>query len=148
MLYAEDLTIGRRFPFRAYLIEQAEIIEFAERFDPLFIHVDPVAAANGPFGGIIASGLHTLAIYQRLVVEAMWSQVAGVAGRRIESEFQRPVRPGMALTGQAEIATVTHRPGRNDAVVTVRSQITDGTKPVLSVILDAVIYARPEHRQS
>lgn len=148
MLYAEDLTIGRRFPFRAYLIEQAEIIEFAERFDPLFIHVDPVAAANGPFGGIIASGLHTLAIYQRLVVEAMWSQVAGVAGRRIESEFQRPVRPGMTLTGQAEIATVTHRPGRNDAVVTVRSQITDGTKPVLSMILDAVIYARPEHRQS
>jgi acyl dehydratase len=148
MLYAEDLAIGQRFPFRTYLIEQAEIIAFAERFDPLFIHIDPVAAANGPFGGIIASGLHTMAIYQRLVVEAMWSQVAGVAGRRIESEFQRPVRPGTVLTGHAEIAAVAHRPGRNDAVVTVRSQITDGTRPVLSVILDAVIYARPEHRQS
>ncbi len=148
MLYAEDLTIGRCFPFRTYPVEQAEIIEFAERFDPLFIHVDPVAAANGPFGGVIASGLHTMAIYQRLIVEAMWSQVAGVAGRRIETEFLRPVRAGMALTGQAEIAAVVHRPERSDAVVTVRSQITDGTKQVLSVILDAVIHSRPDHRQS
>lgn len=148
MLYAEDLTIGQRFPFRTYLIEQAEIIEFAERFDPLFIHMDPVAAANGPFGGIIASGLHTIGIYQRLVVEAMWSQVAGVAGRRIESDFRRPVRPGMSLTGAAEIAAIAHRPDRNDAVVTVRSEITDGTKPVLSVLLEAVVHGRPEQRRS
>jgi acyl dehydratase len=147
MLYAEDLTIGQRFPFRTYLIEEAEIIEFAKRFDPVFIHVDPVAAASGPFGGIIASGFHTMAIYQRLVVEAVWSQVAGLAGRRIETDFRRPVRPGTSLTGEAEITAIEFRPDRNDAVITVRSQITDGTKPVLSVLLDAVIYARPEQRQ-
>ena len=147
MFYAEDLTIGQRFPFRTYLIEEAEIIEFAKRFDPVFIHVDPVAAASGPFGGIIASGFHTMAIYQRLVVEAVWSQVAGLAGRRIETDFRRPVRPGTSLTGEAEITAIELRPDRNDAVITVRSQITDGTKPVLSVLLDAVIYARPEQRQ-
>jgi len=147
MLYAEDLEIGRCFPFRSYPIEQTEIIEFAERFDPIFIHIDPVAAANGPFGGVIASGLHTMAIYQRLIVEAMWWQVAGVAGRRIESEFERPVRPGMTLTGQAEIAAVAFRPEKNNALVTVRSYLTDGSKPVLSVSLDAVIHSRPDHRQ-
>lgn len=148
MLHAEDLTIGQRFPFRSYLIEQAEIIAFAERFDPLFIHVDPVAAADGPFGGLIASGLHTMAIYQRLIVEAMWSQVAGVAGRRIESEFERPVRPGMTLSGEAEIAAVAFRPEKKTALVTVRSYLADGRKPVLSVSLDAVIHMRPDHRRS
>ncbi len=147
MLYAEDLTVGQRFPFRAYPIGQAEIIEFAERFDPLFIHVDPVAAKNGPFGGIIASGLHTTAIYQRLIVEAMWWQVAGVAGTRIESRFQRPVRPGMTLTGHAEIAEIALRPERKNAVITIRSQLTDGTDTVLSVVLDAVIHLRPDHPQ-
>ena len=147
MLYAEDLTIGQRFPFRNYLIEEAEIIEFARRYDPLFIHTDPAAAANGPFGGLIASGLQTLAIYQRLIVEAMWEQVAGVAGAGIESRFMRPVRPGMTLTGQAEIAALVHRPERHNAVVTVKSQITDGTRQVLSVSLDAVIHSRAAHRQ-
>jgi len=147
MLYAEDLTVGQCFPFRAYPIGEAEIIEFAERFDPLFIHIDPVAAANGPFGGLIASGLHTTAIYQRLIVEAMWRQVAGIAGTRIESRFQRPVRPGMTLTGQAEIAAIVHRPEKKNAVITIRSQITDGTDTVLSVVLDAVIHSRPDHPQ-
>jgi len=147
MLYAEDLTVGQRFPFRSYLLEEAEIIEFARRYDPLFIHMDPEAAAKGPFGGLIASGLQTLAIYQRLIVEAMWEQVAGVAGAGIESRFLRPVRPGMTLTGHAEIAALIHRPERNNAVVTVKSQITDGTRQVLSVSIDAVIHSRAGHRQ-
>ncbi len=147
MLYAEDLTVGQRFPFRSYLLEEAEIIEFARRYDPLFIHMDPEAAAKGPFGGLIASGLQTLAIYQRLIVEAMWEQVAGVAGAGIESRFMRPVRPGMTLTGHAEIAALVHRPERNNAVVTVKSQITDGTRQVLSVSLDAVIHSKAGHRQ-
>ena len=148
MLYAEDLAIGQRFPFRNYLIEEAEIIDFAKRYDPLFIHMDPEAAAKGPFGGLIASGLQTLAIYQRLVVEAMWTQVAGVAGAGIESRFLRPVRPGMTLTGHAEISALRHRPERNNAIVTVKSQITDGAEQVLSVSLDAVIHSRAGHRQS
>lgn len=147
MLYAEDLTVGQRFPFRSYLLEEAEIIEFARRYDPLFIHMDPEAAAKGPFGGLIASGLQTLAIYQRLIVEAMWEQVAGVAGAGIESRFMRPVRPGMTLTGHAEIAALVNRPERNNAVVTVKSQITDGTRQVLSVSLDAVIHSKAGHRQ-
>ena len=148
MLYAEDLAIGQRFPFRDYLLEEAEIIEFAKRYDPLFIHMDPEAAAKGPFGGLIASGLQTLAIYQRLIVEAMWVRVAGVAGAGVESRFLRPVRPGMTLTGQAEIAALDHRPERNNAVVTVKSRITDGTEQVLSVSLDAVVHSRAGHRQS
>lgn len=147
MLYAEDLAIGQRFPFRNYLLEEAEIIEFAKKYDPLFIHMDPEAAAQGPFGGLIASGLQTLAIYQRLIVEAMWVRVAGVAGAGVESRFIRPVRPGMTLTGQAEIAALVHRPERKNAVVTVKSQITDGTQQVLSVSLDAVIHSRAAHRQ-
>lgn len=147
MLYAEDLAIGQRFPFRNYLLEESEIIDFARRYDPLFIHMDPAAAAEGPFGGLIASGLQTLAIYQRLVVEAMWTHVAGVAGTGIESRFLRPVRPGMTLTGYAEIAALVHRPERNNAVVTVKSQITDGTRQVLSVSLDAVIHSRKGRRQ-
>jgi acyl dehydratase len=57
----------------------------------------------------------------------------------------RPVRPGMTLTGQAEIAAIAFRPEKKNAVVTVQSQITDGTDTVLSVVLEAVIHSRPDH---
>lgn len=142
MLYAEDIEIGRRFAFGSYLMEEAEIIEFANRFDPLSIHNDPAAAKDGPFGGLIASGLHTMAIYQRLIVEAMWWKVAGIAGKRFDIDLQRPVRPGMLLTGGAEIIGMTMRPERNDALMTIRSEVTDGNKTVLLVRLDALIHAR------
>jgi acyl dehydratase len=142
MLYAQDLAIGQRFPFGTYKMEEAEIIEFAQRFDPLYIHVDPEAAAKGPFGGLIASGLHTMAVYQRLIADAMWSQVAGIAGKRFEIDLQRPVRPGFVLTGHAEIENIVLRTERSDAVITLRSEVTDGSKIVMSLRLEALIKAK------
>jgi len=143
MLYAQDLAIGQRFPFGTYRMEEAEIIEFATRYDPLYIHIDPEAAAKGPFGGLIASGLHTMAVYQRLIAEAMWSKVAGIAGKRFEIDLQRPVRPGTVLTGEAEIESIAIRPERNDALMTIRAVVTDGSKPMLSLRLESLIHARP-----
>ena len=143
MLYAQDMEIGRRFPFGTYRMEDTEIIEFANRFDPLFIHNDPEAAKTGPFGGLIASGLHTMAVYQKLIAEAMWQKVAGIAGKRFEIDLLRPVRPGTVLTGDAEIIAITHRPERKDAIFTIRSDVTDGNKSVLAVRLDALVQARP-----
>lgn len=144
MLYAQDIEIGRRFPFGSYRMEESEILEFANRFDPLYIHNDPEAAKSGPFGGLIASGLHTMAVYQRLIAEAMWQNVAAIAGKRFEIDLQRPVRPGMVLTGGAEIIDIAHRPERNDALFSIRSEITDGTKPMMIVRLDALVMARAE----
>ncbi|MBN8981805.1 MAG: hypothetical protein J0I29_11115 [Rhizobiales bacterium] len=144
MLYAQDIEIGRIFPFGTYRMEEAEILDFANKYDPLFIHNDPAAAKNGPFGGIIASGLHTMAVYQRLIAEALWWHVAGIAGKRFEIDLQRPVRPGMVLTGQAQIVDIVHRPEKKDAIFTIRSEVTDGTKPVVLIKLDALIAARPD----
>lgn len=144
-LYADDLTPGRQFAFSAYTLTEAEILRYAERWDPLPIHADPVAAQAGPHGGVIASGLHTLAVYQRLAVEALWSRVVGIGGRTFEVRFRRPVRPGTTLTGQATIESVAVRPDRGDAVVVVASELADeGGEVVLRVVADALLLARPD----
>lgn len=147
MLHAQDFTVGQRFPFGTYRMEEAEIIEFATRYDPLFIHIDPEAAAKGPFGGLIASGLHTMAVYQRLIAEVLWSKVAGIAGKRFEIDMQRPVRPGFVLTGRAEVVEIAPRPERNDAILTMQSTIvndSDHSKPLLTVRVDVVVRIRPD----
>ena len=58
-----------------------EIIEFAGRYDPQTMHVDPAAAARGPFGGLIASGWHTGSLMMRLFVEHYLSKVATLPRR-------------------------------------------------------------------
>jgi acyl dehydratase len=143
MLYAEDLAEGQQFQLGTYTITEDEIIGFATRYDPIPIHADPVAAKSGPFGGVIASGLNTMAIYQRLIVDAVWSQVAGIVGRSFEIRLRHPVRPGDAITGQSTIRQVTLRPERRDAVVIIGTELVVRDQPVLSLALDVLVHMRP-----
>lgn len=145
MLYAEDLTPGREFPFSSWTMTEKDIVEYARQWDPLPMHIDVGAAATGPHGGIIASGLHTLAVYQRLVAEVFWIKTFGMGGRGFQVRFLRPVKPGMTLSGHARIDRVDLRPERGNAVVYVVSQLTDEAgQVVLEIAVDAVILRRPE----
>lgn len=94
MFYAEDLAVGQRFELGSYTITKEEIVGFAKQYDLVPRYTDKEAAAKGPFGGLIASGFNTLAIYQRLIVEAVWTQVAAIVGRSFEIRLFRQVRPG------------------------------------------------------
>ena len=144
MLYAEDLVVGQRFELGSYTISEEEILGFARQYDPVPIHTDKEAAAKGPFGGLIASGFNTLAIYQKLIVESVWTRVAGIVGRSFEVRLSRPVRPGATITGQSQIQSVTLRPERRDGIVIFRTELTDGSgETVLTLVLDALIHLRP-----
>ena len=64
-------------PLGSFTLTRAELIAFAERWDPQDFHIDPVAAAAGRFGDVLASGVQTLAIFRRLSVLAAESDWAG-----------------------------------------------------------------------
>ena len=144
MLYAEDLVEGQQFQLGSYTITEAEILQFANQYDPVPIHTDPVAAAASPFGGLIASGFNTIAIYQRLAVEAIWNKVAGIAGRSLEIRIPAPVRPGATLTGQSQIQKITFRPERRNAAVIFKTELVDDSgQCVLILVVDALVRLRP-----
>lgn len=96
--YFEDYRVGAVHHYGAITVDEAEVIAFATKFDPQYIHVDPEAAARGPFGGLIASGWHTGAMMMRLFADNYLSTVASLASPGIdELRWTRPVRPGDAL---------------------------------------------------
>jgi len=96
--YFEDYRVGAVHRYGATLVDEAEVIAFATKFDPQNIHVDPEAAARGPFGGLIASGWHTAAMMMRLFADNYLSRVASLASPGIdELRWTRPVRPGDTL---------------------------------------------------
>jgi len=97
--YFEDYVPGAVYEYGSITLSEQEIVEFARRFDPQFIHTDPRTAADGPFGGLIASGWHTAAIMMRLFVDHYLSHVASMASPGIdELRWSRPVRPGDTLS--------------------------------------------------
>ena len=65
-MYYEEIELGQRFYCEPVLITAEEIEQFAAKYDPLPIHINPEFANSSMFEGIIASGFHTLS--------AIWGQ--------------------------------------------------------------------------
>jgi acyl dehydratase len=95
----EDYVAGTTFEYGEISLSADEIVDFAKRFDPQPIHIDPEAAERGPFGGLIASGWHTASVMMRLLADHYISHVAGMASPGVdEIRWLKPVRPGDALS--------------------------------------------------
>lgn len=141
-LYAEDLVEGSVFELGPHRVSAAEIIEFGRKWDPLPMHTDERAASTTPLGGLIASGIHTLAIYQRLQADALISRTAIVAGRGLTARLVRPVRAGSTLVGTTELVSV-ERKASGRAVVRTRGVLTVAGEPVLELDGDMLVNGRP-----
>jgi acyl dehydratase len=121
--YFEDYVPGSVFEYGSITLSQDEIVEFARRFDPQSIHTDPLVAAKGPFGGLIASGWHTAAVMMRLFVDHYLSHVASMASPGIdELRWMRPVRPGDSLSIRVSVVEANRSRSKPDRGI-VRSAI-------------------------
>ena len=119
--FFEDYIPGAVFEYGEIRVDEAEIIEFARRFDPQEMHIDPEAAARGRFGGLIASGWHTAAMMMRLVAENFLPKKASLGSPGIdELRWLRPVRPGDVLRLRVAVLEATRSRSRPDRGV-VRS---------------------------
>ena len=97
--YFEDYQPRSVHEYGTITVDEAEIIAFARKFDPQEFHVDPEAAARGPFGGLIASGWHTASLMMRLFADHYLSKVASLGSPGVdELRWIQPVRPGDALS--------------------------------------------------
>jgi acyl dehydratase len=113
--YFEDYVPGTVFEYGEIRVDEAEIVEFARRFDPQYMHVDPAAAAAGRFGGLIASGWHTAAMMMRLVVDNFLPGRASLASPGIdELRWLQPVRPGDVLRVRVSVLEATRSRSKPD----------------------------------
>jgi acyl dehydratase len=111
----EDYLPGAVFEYGEIRITEAEIIEFARRYDPQYIHVDKAAAAGGPFGGLIASGWQTVALMMRLLVDRFLSKTASLGSPGIdELRWVKPVRPDDVLHIRVTVLDATPSRSRPD----------------------------------
>jgi len=102
--YFDDFTVGERFESKGATLSESQILDFALVYDPQPFHIDKEAAADSPFGGLIASGFQTLALsfrlfYQEKIVNACNIGSPGMS----DVAWLAPVRPGDTLRTAAEV---------------------------------------------
>lgn len=92
----EDFEVGDTFESESHPMTEERIISFAQEFDPQRFHVDPVAAGETLYGGLIASGWHTGSVLMRLMTTALGPSSLGSPGCD-QLRWLAPVRPGDVL---------------------------------------------------
>jgi acyl dehydratase len=127
----EDYTAGFVVEYGSVPVSEADIIDFARRFDPQPMHVDPELAAASRFGGLIAAGWHSVVIAGRMYVDHYLSHVAAIASPGLdEVRWHAPTRPGDVLRLRATTVETRRSRSKPDRGL-VRSQMEavkdDGT---------------------
>ncbi len=124
----EDLGHGPWFE-----VSQSDIELFAKATgDDQWIHIDPVRAAQGPFGTTIAHGYLTLALRPRLV-----SDLLRIPGKKMgvnyglnRVRFPAPLPSGSRIRAAAKLVSVEDAPGGVQVVLGVTVERESGDKPV------------------
>lgn len=113
--FFEDFAPGDSWETSGYTFTESAIIGFAFQYDPQPFHLDREAAGASMWGGLIASGFHTLAVCFRLVYQSGILNAHNVGGRGMERlRWHRPVRPGDTIRVKVEVAAAERSQSRRD----------------------------------
>ena len=139
----EDFNAGDRFRSEPSEVTEKQIIEFAREFDPQSFHLDPAAAKQTMFKGLIASGWHTAAISMRLFIQRL-NFAEGAIGLGVdELRWPNPVRPGDILRVDTEIVDL--RPSRSKpdcGIARIRNVTTNQRGEVVQTMFASALVPR------
>lgn len=131
----EDLRSGLRVDCGHRTVTQADILDFASRYDPQWFHTDPARAAAGRWGGLIASGWHTSAVTMRMFVDTVLAESTSFASPGLDYlKWVAPVRPGDELHLEAVVIEARRSESRRVGVVRWQWLTSNGRN---ELVLDA-----------
>ena len=147
LLYFDDYLSGATYDCGSVSVSEDEIVSFAKQFDPQPFHVDPGAAARGPFGGLVASGWHTAALVMRQLVDHYLSAEASLGSPGLdEMRWPDPVRPGDTLRVRATVVEARRSLSKPDRgiIKTVIEAVNQDGRTVMRAIGTNFLLVRPD----
>jgi acyl dehydratase len=144
--YFDDFQPGDRFESAQLVVTEALIIEFGRSYDPQVFHTDPEAARATVYGGLIASGLQTIAITFKLFLETGALAASGLGSPGLdEIRWLVPVRPGDTLSVTAEVLESRPSVSKPDrGIVRVRyATVNQRGETVMTMIGNQLCRRRP-----
>lgn len=144
MKFFEDVEVGETTRFGRYEVTREEIIEYARQFDPQPFHLDEEAARASMFGGLIASGWHTGAMFIRMVCDGMVPTAATSGSMGFDDlKWLKPVRPGDVLSIESVVREKIESRSRPDrGTVKIESRVSNQRGEVVMSLVSLVIYLR------
>jgi acyl dehydratase len=141
--YFEDVQVGETMRFGRYEVTREEILEYARQFDPQPFHLDEEAARQSLYGGLIASGWHTGAMFIRMVCDGMIADNATVGAKGFDDlRWIKPVRPGDVLSVESEVREKIEGRRPDFGTVKIESRISNQRGEAVMSLVSLVLYRR------
>jgi acyl dehydratase len=113
--YFEDFVEGETLELGSHEFTSDSIIAFARQYDPQPMHIDPEQARDSIYGGLIASGWHTVTAYMRLLVDSLIAGTESLGSPGIDHlRWIKPVRPGDVLSARITFVETKRSRSRPD----------------------------------
>ena len=102
MRYFEDLLVGQVEESVARTVDRDAMLAFARQYDPQYFHADVEDAKRSSFGGVIASGIYTIALWRQLDHEIAHdiAWICGIAWDHVR--FPLALRAGDTIRARAQ----------------------------------------------
>jgi acyl dehydratase len=141
--FFEDFEIGDRITAGPYPIERGEMRGFAEKWDPIPIHIDEATARKGVHGDIIGSGVYTIAVKQVLIMSRLKAgRLVGAMGYD-RLKFARPLFAGDTLSLAMTVASKRASRSRPDRGIVIFDVVIANQKAeTVLASRDVVMYLR------
>jgi acyl dehydratase len=140
----EDFSVGEVVEAGPHLVTAEDIKAFAARFDPQPMHLDGGAAQNAVVDGLYASGMHTVCIHMRLLVDGFLRDTRSMGSPGVEEvRYLAPVRAGDSLTLRLEVTGLRASASRPDiGFMRFRSEILNQSGTPVMRMMSTLMFAR------
>jgi acyl dehydratase len=138
--FFDHFTVGQTFTSPALTITESAIVDFALQWDPQPFHIDAEFAKTWHYGGLIASGMHTMCASLRL-----WLSLGVFARCNLgspgfeQTRFLRPLRPGDTIHVVAEILELKPSASKPDRGACRIKQTTINQKGEDVMVMETVL---------
>ncbi|SFK88281.1 Acyl dehydratase [Halogranum rubrum] len=142
-IFYEDLAVGQVEEFGEYEVTEAELLSFAEQYDPQWFHVDKERSEEeSMYGGLITSGWHTASMTMRMLVDHHFSEAASLGAKGLhELRWRVPVEPGDVLSVRVEVLEKEAETDSRGTVLSETKTLNQDGDAVMTMVSE-VMYAR------
>lgn len=127
----------------SFSLTEEEIMAFGRAFDDRLIHVSREAAAKGPFGGLIASGLHSMArllgIWRATILKKESDYPQGNALAICSARWLSPVRPAQTIFPSITLTKTENAPDGRVSLYFTNQLADEKNRPLLVCILKSTM---------
>ena len=150
MRYFEDFKVGECIELGSVTVTEEEIIAFAQQYDPQPFHISPEQAKHSYYGGLIASGWHTVSLLMRLMVDALINDTISLGSPGVdEVRWLKPVRPNDTLHARFTIVNAVPSKSRAElGILTSSSEVFNQSEELVLTLKGIHFFGRRPMQQA